>query len=68
MVAGVCFLLLVSLVLESVLKSFSDYVQTMFPGGILIALDPRGTGGLITSNDNWGSNAARKCHCAGTIL
>jgi membrane protein len=38
MVAGVCFLLLVSLVLESVLKSFSDYVQTMFPGGILIAL------------------------------
>src|SRR5437588_1985223 len=38
MVAGVCFLLLVSLVLESVLKSFSHYVQAIFPGGILIAL------------------------------
>jgi membrane protein len=38
MVAGVCFLLLVSLVLESVLKSFSHYVQAIFPGGIVIAL------------------------------
>jgi len=38
MVAGVCFLLLVSLVFESVLKSFSQYVQTMFPGGIVIVL------------------------------
>jgi membrane protein len=38
MVAGVCFLLLVSLVFESVLKSFSHYVQAMFPGGIVIAL------------------------------
>jgi len=38
MVAGVCFLLLVSLVLESMLKSFSHYVQTMLPGGIVIAL------------------------------
>lgn len=38
MVAGVCFLLLVSLVLEGVLKSFSQYVQAMFPGGIVIAL------------------------------
>jgi membrane protein len=38
MVAGVCFLLLVSLVLESVLKSLSHYVQAMFPGGIVIAL------------------------------
>src|SRR5881275_2682883 len=38
MVAGVCFLLLVSLVLESLLKSFSHYVQTMLPGGIVIAL------------------------------
>jgi membrane protein len=38
MVAGVCFLLLVSLVLESVLKSFSHYVQAMFPEGIVIAL------------------------------
>ena len=38
MVAGVCFLLLVSLVLESVLKGFSQYVQAMFSGGIVIAL------------------------------
>ncbi len=38
MVAGVCFLLLVSLVLESLLKSFSHYVQVMLPGGIVIAL------------------------------
>jgi len=38
MVAGVCFLLLVSLVLESLLKSFSHYVQAMLPGGIVIAL------------------------------
>jgi membrane protein len=38
MVAGVCFLLLVSLVLESMLKSFSHYVQAMFPEGIVIAL------------------------------
>jgi membrane protein len=38
MVAGVCFLLLVSLVLESLLKSFSHYLQVMFPGGIVIAL------------------------------
>ena len=36
MVAGVCFLLLVSLVFESVLKGFSQYVQAMFPGGIVI--------------------------------
>ena len=38
MVAGVCFLLLVSLVLESVLKSFNHYVQVMLPGGVVIAL------------------------------
>jgi membrane protein len=38
MVAGVCFLLLVSLVFESLLKGFSQYVQAMFPGGIVIAL------------------------------
>jgi membrane protein len=38
MVAGVCFLLLVSLVFESVLKSLSQYVQALFPGGIVIAL------------------------------
>src|SRR5213595_3387085 len=38
MVAGVCFLLLVSLVLESVLKSFIHYFQAMFPEGIVFAL------------------------------
>jgi membrane protein len=38
MVAGVCFLLLVSLVIESLLKSFSAYVQAMFPGGIVVAV------------------------------
>src|SRR5438270_12610868 len=38
MVGGVCFLLLVSLTLESVLKGFSQYVQSLIPGGIVIAL------------------------------
>jgi len=38
MVAGVCFLLLVSLVFESLLKGFSHYIQAIFPGGIAIAL------------------------------
>jgi membrane protein len=38
MVAGVCFLLLVSLTLESVLKAFSHYVQSVLPGGIVIAM------------------------------
>ena len=38
MVGGVCFLLLVSLVIESLLKNFSAYVQAMFPGGIAIAV------------------------------
>src|ERR1043165_2855069 len=38
MVAGICFLLLVSLVIESLLKTFSAYVQTIFPGGIVIAV------------------------------
>jgi membrane protein len=38
MVAGVCFLLLVSLVFESLLKGFSHYIQAIFPGGIVIAL------------------------------
>jgi membrane protein len=38
MVGGVCFLLLVSLTLESVLKAFSHYVQAMLPGGIVIAM------------------------------
>ncbi len=38
MVGGVCFLLLVSLSLESVVKGFSHYVQSVLPGGIVIAL------------------------------
>ena len=33
MVGGVCFLLLVSLTLESVLKGFSHYIQGVLPGG-----------------------------------
>jgi membrane protein len=37
MVGGVCFLLLVSLTLESVLKGFSHYVQATLPGGIILA-------------------------------
>jgi len=37
MVGGVCFLLLVSLTLESVLKGFSHYVQAALPGGIILA-------------------------------
>ena len=38
MVGGVCFLLLVSLTLESVLKGFSHYIQAVLPGGIVIAM------------------------------
>jgi membrane protein len=38
MVAGVCFLLLVSLTLESLLKGFSHYVQSVLPGGIMVAM------------------------------
>jgi membrane protein len=38
MVAGVCFLLLVSLTLESLLKGFSHYVQSVLPGGIIVAM------------------------------
>jgi membrane protein len=38
MVAGVCFLLLVSLAIEALLKGFSHYVQSVLPGGIVIAL------------------------------
>ena len=38
MVGGICFLLLVSLTLESVLKGFSHYVQSMLPGGIIVAM------------------------------
>src|SRR5436189_5452450 len=38
MVGGICFLLLVSLTLESVLKGFSHYIQGVLPGGIVIAM------------------------------
>src|SRR5213595_449577 len=38
MVGGVCFLLLVSLALESMLKGFSHYIQGALPGGIVIAM------------------------------
>src|SRR5206468_12161765 len=38
MIGGVCFLLLVSLTLESVLKAFSHYVQSVLPGVIVIAM------------------------------
>jgi membrane protein len=37
MVAGVCFLLLVSLVVEGLLKGFSQWVQTHLPGGLTVA-------------------------------
>ena len=38
MVAGICFLLLVSLAVEALLKGFSHYVQSVLAGGIVIAL------------------------------
>jgi membrane protein len=38
MVGGVCFLLLVSLTLESLLKGFSHYVQSVLPGGLAVAM------------------------------
>jgi membrane protein len=38
MVAGICFLLLVSLTLESLLKGFSHYLQSVLPGGIVVAM------------------------------
>jgi membrane protein len=38
MVGGICFLLLVSLTLESVLKAFNHYVQSVLPGGIVFAM------------------------------
>ena len=38
MVGGICFLLLVSLTVEALLKGFSHYVQQSLPGGIVIAL------------------------------
>src|SRR5204863_844695 len=38
MVAGICFLLLVSLAIEALLKGFSYYVQSVLPGGLVVAL------------------------------
>jgi membrane protein len=38
MVAGVCFLLLVSLAIEALLKGFSHYIQAVIPGGLTIAV------------------------------
>src|SRR5213595_1054834 len=38
MIGGVCFLLLVSLTLEGVLKGFSNYIQAALPGGLTIAV------------------------------
>ena len=38
MVAGVCFLLLVSLVIEALLKAFSHSIQAVLPGGITVAV------------------------------
>jgi membrane protein len=38
MVSGICFLLLVSLTLESLLKAFSHYVRSILPGGIVLAM------------------------------
>src|SRR5881398_3487619 len=38
MVAGICFLLLVSLAIEALLKAFSHHVQSVLPGGIVIAM------------------------------
>jgi membrane protein len=38
MVAGICFLLLVSLAIEALLKGFGHYVQSFLPGGIVIAV------------------------------
>jgi membrane protein len=38
MVGGVCFLLLVSLTVESLLRGLSDYLKNMLPGGHILAL------------------------------
>jgi len=38
LVAGVCFLLLVSLTIETILRSFSHYLQRALPGGLILAL------------------------------
>ena len=38
MVGGVCFLLLVSLAIEALLKAFSHYIQAALPGGLAAAV------------------------------
>jgi membrane protein len=38
MVGGVCFLLLVSLTVETVLRGFSEYLKNVMPGGHILAL------------------------------
>jgi uncharacterized BrkB/YihY/UPF0761 family membrane protein len=38
MVGGVCFLLLVSLTVESVLRGLNTYLENMLPGGHFLAL------------------------------
>src|SRR4029453_8467112 len=38
MVGGICFLLLVSLAVEALLKGFSHYIQQATPGGLTIAV------------------------------
>ncbi len=38
MLGGICFLLLVSLVVEAVMKAFSHYVQAHLPGGLTVAI------------------------------
>jgi YihY family inner membrane protein len=38
MVGGVCFLLLVSLTVETVLRGFSAYIKNLMPGGDILAL------------------------------
>src|SRR5207302_6986874 len=38
MIAGACFLLLVSLAIEALLKGFSNYIQAALPGGLTMAV------------------------------
>src|SRR4029453_3434471 len=38
LIAGACFLLLVSRAIEGLLKGFSNYIQTALPGGLTIAV------------------------------
>jgi membrane protein len=38
MVGGVCFLLLVSLTVETLLRGLRQYLQNLMPGGDIVAL------------------------------